>query len=232
MSTATAQPQFGLACQAPRPGLDQHSPLAQPGFKKALALYGRTVAVKRSAAAKSIQALRVRLRPAGMAGVGNHLAHDPGSGQARSPAPLQVPEAQQVAATSLMREYSKTSRSPLHANCTVEFEQAGRGPGPAIPYRPPQILCVARAGNEVVFLNLSPLCSPRNREMVAAAFSVAAKPLAGKAGVRRGARRATCTVRAAAAASEMVPDMDKRVRVPPCAGRGLHAWARPLAHTS
>lgn len=68
--------------------------------------------------------------------------------------------------------------------------------------------------------------------MVAAAFSVAAKPLAGKAGVRRGARRATCTVRAAAAASEMVPDMDKRVRVPPCAGQGLHAWARPLAHTS
>ena len=66
MRAATAQPQFGLAGQAPRPGLDQHSPLAQPGLKKALALYGRTVAVKRSAAAKSIQALRVPLRPAGM----------------------------------------------------------------------------------------------------------------------------------------------------------------------
>ncbi|KAK9843717.1 hypothetical protein WJX81_003528 [Elliptochloris bilobata] len=46
--------------------------------------------------------------------------------------------------------------------------------------------------------------------MVAAAFSTAVAPMVSKAGVRCRARRSTCTVRAAAAASEMVPDMDKR----------------------
>ena len=60
--------------------------------------------------------------------------------------------------------------------------------------------------------------------MMAAAFSVAATPLAGKAGVRCRARRAPCAVRAAAATSEMVPDMDKRVRAPKAP-----AWAGAVA---
>ena len=60
--------------------------------------------------------------------------------------------------------------------------------------------------------------------MVAAAFSMAATPLVGKAGVRCRARRAPCAVRAAAAASEMVPDMDKRVR-----SRMAPAWAGATA---
>jgi hypothetical protein len=50
--------------------------------------------------------------------------------------------------------------------------------------------------------------------MVAAAFSLSAAPLAAVRAQSRPsrARRAACTVRAASAAQEMVPDMDKRVR--------------------
>ena len=69
----------------------------------------------------------------------------------------------------------------------------------------------------LTFVRQQPRFAPaRVSKMVAAAFSLSAAPLAAGRVQSRPcrARRAACTVRAAAAASEMVPDMDKRVRAP------------------